>query len=131
MNAIGLVPAAEISGVAYRKTTHRNRLSQQLIGRSEGSIEFKHQNISAVLIELGFPYISGYKPRSNYQELLFEVVSDRLSANRHLIEVAEADVDLPIVVPEVDDILSALTSAPSIVINFECARLIKCGRISQ
>lgn len=41
-----------------------------LKNRTEGSIEFKHQNISAVLIELGYPYIIGYKPAYNYQGLL-------------------------------------------------------------
>lgn len=41
-----------------------------LNGRSPGAIEFKHANISAILIEIGFPYLDGYKPRGNYQELL-------------------------------------------------------------
>jgi len=34
----------------------------------------KHQNISAVLDQLNLPYIRGYKPRSNLQELLRETV---------------------------------------------------------
>jgi hypothetical protein len=38
--------------------------------RSDGSVEFKHQNISAVLVEMGLPYVEGYKPRGNYQGLL-------------------------------------------------------------
>ena len=33
-----------------------------LDGRSKGSIEFKHQNVSAVLVDMGLPYIDGYKP---------------------------------------------------------------------
>lgn len=157
---------AEISGVQYSKTAHRQRLLSRLNDRSDGSVEFKHANISAVLIELGFPYIAGYKPRSNYQELLFNVVSERLSESTKLLEVARADVELPIVVPEVDDILAVLTVPPKIarreravhdpgarrpafrvnylereahnrslgeageefVLNFERARLIKCGQ---
>ncbi|MBK9014392.1 MAG: hypothetical protein IPM82_10040 [Saprospiraceae bacterium] len=44
-------------------------------------MEFKHQNISAILIELGQPYLKGYAPRYNYQTLLKEVVIDWLYHN--------------------------------------------------
>ncbi len=64
----------EIRGLAYSKTAHRNKLLNFLQNRNEGSIEFKHQNISAVLVNNGLPYISGYKPRGNYQKLLEEKV---------------------------------------------------------
>jgi len=106
--------AAELSGVPYSKARHRRRLVDRLNGRSEASIEFKHSNISAVLIDLGFPYISGYKPRANYQALLFDVASERLGESRQLLDVAEADADQPIVVPEVEDILSVLTGPPAV-----------------
>lgn len=106
--------AAELSGVPYSKANHRRRLVERLEDRSEASIEFKHANISAVLIDLGFPYIAGYKPRSNYQALLFDIVAERLGESRQLLEVAEADVDQLIVMPEVDDILSVLTPPPVI-----------------
>jgi hypothetical protein len=105
--------SAELAGVPYNKTAHRRKLVKLLDNRSEQAIEFKHANISAVLIDLGFPYIAGYKPRLNYQQLLYDVVSDRLAANPQLLNVAAADADLPIVVPEVDDILSVLTSPPT------------------
>ena len=105
--------AADLSGVPYNKAAHRRTLVQSLSRRSEQSIEFKHANISAVLIELGFPYISGYKPRSNYQGLLYEIVTDRLASDAELQRVAAADADRPIVVPEVDDILGVLTTPPS------------------
>lgn len=104
---------AELAGVPYSKAAHRRDLIKILDGRSEPSIEFKHANISAVLLDLGFPYISGYKPRSNYQQLLYDVVADRLVANPELLNVAAADADLPIVVPEVDDILAVLTTPPT------------------
>jgi hypothetical protein len=35
------------------------------IGRTHRSVEFKHQNISAVLDELGMPWIPGYIPKRN------------------------------------------------------------------
>jgi len=61
---------AELLEKPYKKSEHRKALTPQLSGRSEGSIEFKHQNVSGVLVELGLPYIEGYKPRSNYQAIL-------------------------------------------------------------
>lgn len=103
---------AELAGTPYDKTEHRRQLMPMLNARSKGSIEFKHQNISAVLIELGFPYISGYKPRSNYQRLLYEVISDRLTSNRGLVALVEADADRAVSVPTAEDILKALTDPP-------------------
>ena len=64
----------ELSGQTYSKTDHRRQLQTKLNSRSDGSIEFKHGNISAAMIDLGFPYIRGYKPRSNYQHQLTAVV---------------------------------------------------------
>jgi hypothetical protein len=49
--------------------------------RSRGSIERKHQNISAVMLQLGLPYIKGYKPLPNIQEALRTEVRRRLEAN--------------------------------------------------
>src|SRR6266436_9556181 len=70
----------------YNKTAHRNALSRVLDHRSDGAIERKHQNISAILIELGFVYISGYKPLGNYQQLLYDVVADRLAKSDTLVD---------------------------------------------
>ena len=61
----------EISGASYVKA-QRDAELQELTGRSKGSIEFKHQNISAILLELGLPWIRGYKPMTNYQNKLVE-----------------------------------------------------------
>jgi hypothetical protein len=67
----------QLRGQAYNKSEHRRRLGRLLKNRSAAAIERKHQNISTVLIKLGFVYIEGYKPLPNYQRLLFEVVSER------------------------------------------------------
>jgi hypothetical protein len=61
---------AELNRENYKKSDHRNALIPLLDGRSKGSVAFKHQNVSSVLVELGLPYIDGYKPRGNYQSLL-------------------------------------------------------------
>jgi hypothetical protein len=104
--------ASELAGTPYNKAAHRRALRPLLANRSEQSIEFKHANISAVLLDAGFPYINGYKPRANYQTLLAEVVAERMQRATGLIEIATADVDRPIAVPEVDDILAVLTERP-------------------
>ena len=62
----------ELTGGSVVKA-QRNRALQALIGRSKGSIEYKHQNISAVLEKLGLPFIKGYKPARHYQRALFEI----------------------------------------------------------
>ena len=64
----------ELTGRGVNKAEHNRNLLQLLNNRSRGAIEFKHQNISAALIDLGHPYIDGYKPRHNYQDLLVEIL---------------------------------------------------------
>jgi hypothetical protein len=68
------MPHSELLDQPYSKRDHRRALSPLLNERSKGSIEFKHQNISAVMVELGLPYIEGYKPRGNFQALLADGV---------------------------------------------------------
>ncbi|MFO7606878.1 MAG: DUF3883 domain-containing protein [Desulfurivibrionaceae bacterium] len=76
----------DLRGERYNKSQNRRELQTKLNNRSDGSIEFKHQNISAIMIELGYPYISGYKPAFNYQQQLKDVILMRLTENRHLLE---------------------------------------------
>ena len=70
----------ELSGRSYVKARHSAALMQQ-IGRTHRSVEFKHQNISAVLDELGMPWIPGYKPKRNYQAAIFEAIGRFLIAH--------------------------------------------------
>jgi Protein NO VEIN, C-terminal len=67
----------ELVGVRYNKAAH-NRSLQEMISRSKGSIEFKHQNISAVLKGLGETWINGYKPAFNFQMSLVDAVARHL-----------------------------------------------------
>ncbi|MFI5029186.1 MAG: DUF3883 domain-containing protein [Reyranellales bacterium] len=64
---------AEQAGQAYNKTAHRKALMAD-VHRSDGSIEFKHQNISAVLTQLGLPWINGYKPAWNFQGAIADAI---------------------------------------------------------
>jgi hypothetical protein len=74
--------ALECAGKSYSKTEHRNALIEVMGGtRSRGSIERKHQNISAVMLQLGLPYVKGYKPLPNIQEALRTEVKHRLEVD--------------------------------------------------
>ncbi len=72
--------AEDLAGFRYNKAAH-NRALQKRVGRSSGSIEYKHQNISAVLQWLGQPWIHGYKPALNFQGALVEAVVRWLDRN--------------------------------------------------
>jgi hypothetical protein len=74
----------EISGKAYSKAEFRRKLQPLLDQRSKGAIEFKHQNISAVLQKHGMPYIIGYKPMSNFQALLEKLVLEYVQKKSEL-----------------------------------------------
>ena len=70
----------EQTGQQYNKTAHR-RLLMESIHRSRGSIEFKHQNISAVLSQLGLPRIAGYLPAWNFQGAIADAIGRFLGPN--------------------------------------------------
>ncbi len=89
--------AQELRNEPFSKTEHRRILSPLLNGRSDGSIEFKHQNISAVLVRMGLPYINGYKPRMNSQALLIDGVREYLEAHAGLLD---AFAKSPLLAPE-------------------------------
>jgi hypothetical protein len=72
----------EATGKSYSKSEHNEQLRAKLPTRSKSSIELKHQNISAVLDQLGLPYIRGYKPRSNLQDLLRRSVQKFVEQNQ-------------------------------------------------
>ena len=104
----------ELTGRKYNKTEHRRALMEQLNDRSDGSVELKHQNISAVLIEMGIPYIDGYKPRFNYQRSrLPATVADYLKGNRKIQQLFAADSEATPAVPSVQDFLSAWEEPPA------------------
>ena len=81
---------AHLSGEPYVKARHRATLMSH-IGRSEKSIEFKHQNISAVLDELGAPWITGYKPARNYQNAIFDAIDRYLADHPNVLDAPSAE----------------------------------------
>ena len=75
----------DLSGRPYVKARHSQALMER-IGRTHRSVEFKHQNISAVLDELGMPWIPGYIPKRNYQNAIFDAIDRYLSCQPAILE---------------------------------------------
>jgi hypothetical protein len=98
----------ELLGQDYSKAEYRRSLLPGLDRRTEGSVEFKHQNISGVLVEMGLPYVEGYKPLGNYQLLLARHVETFLDARPGLLDqMRQAPVVCPTALPD----LALLTPA--------------------
>lgn len=103
----------ELAGQLYNKTAHRRALQRKLEDRPDGAIERKHQNISAILLELGCPWISGYKPLSNYQLLLLEVVEQQVVTNPLFDQTALSAADQPATPPLLLDFRTLLVTTPA------------------
>ncbi len=94
---------AELLGQKYSKAEHNQKLRSR-VPRTAGSIEFKHQNISAVLINFRQPFIPGYLPRQNYQQLLERVVLEWLSGHPDFFRpLADGPVLAPAFRPAIGD----------------------------
>jgi hypothetical protein len=79
--------SADLSGRPYTKSRHSSALMAR-IGRTHRSVEFKHQNISAVLEELGMPWIPGYKPKRNYQNAIFDAIDRYLTSHPDALTIS-------------------------------------------
>jgi hypothetical protein len=102
----------ELRGQNYIKAEHNRLLREQLDARSKGSVEFKHQNVSAVMLKLGLPYIDGYKPAKNYQRSLVESVQDYLKSNQPILDaISQASDETPEKLPALGS-LDRLFEAP-------------------
>ncbi|MBK8087729.1 MAG: hypothetical protein IPK31_07185 [Chitinophagaceae bacterium] len=89
----------ELNGIPYSKAEHRRKLTPLLNNRAK-AVEYKHMNISYVLAEMGLPYIKGYKPYSQRQQLLADEVVLFLEKNKRFFEkgfqqFAEGKIELP------------------------------------
>jgi hypothetical protein len=69
----------QLMGQTPNKAEHNRQLQTMLPARSKASIEYKHCNISAVLVESDVPPLAGCRPSFNYQQqLLVPVVSQAI-----------------------------------------------------
>lgn len=74
----------ELAGAPYVKAHEIERLRESGLDRTPGAIEYKYQNISAVLAQNGWIYIDGYRPAHNFQKSLRDEVFRQLIENPDL-----------------------------------------------
>ncbi|RZS53370.1 DUF3883 domain-containing protein [Sphaerotilus mobilis] len=104
----------ELAGQTYNKAARRRALLPLLEGRSEASIEFKRRNVSAVMGQLGLPYVRGYLPAENTQaEMLISVVSQQMDLMPQLAAAADEAVERLAVEVEAVDHAHAKAAAPA------------------
>ena len=104
----------EIRRKPYKKSEHRRALKKKLNGRSDSAIEYKHQNISAVLKNAGMPYVSGYKPMSNFQKMLVLAVDEYLRGTEYWKEEFEYFTIAPVEQPGQVDFTKWLEPSPQL-----------------
>lgn len=102
----------------FNKSAMNKELAGKLDGRSHKSVEFKHQNISWVLNEAGWPYVRGYKPASHIQKSLIPAVVEYLLARPDLEALARAATSIEakadLFIPDQLDLIDAPSvTAPS------------------
>ncbi len=102
--------AADISGQPYVKSRYSAALMAR-IGRTHRSVEFKLENISAVLDELGMPWIPGYKPKRNYQNAIFDAIDRYLTSHPAALEAAPSVPPRPPLSREIFVALPSRTAA--------------------
>ena len=103
--------AANLSGERYVKSSHSKGLMAR-IGRTHHSIEFKYQNISAVLDELGLPWIPGYRPKRNYQSAIFDAIDRYLTKHSDVLESVPISPTPPALPTEIFVASPPLVSVP-------------------
>src|ERR1035441_4628710 len=99
---------ADIAGRPYVKAEHRRALMAH-IRRTKGSVESKHQNISAALDAIGLSWIPGYKPAVNYQGAIFDSIDRYLTQHPAILEA------VPVGPPAAMPASTVFVDAPSLV----------------
>jgi hypothetical protein len=107
---------SDLLGQEYNKAAHNRLLRERLPGRSRSSVEFKHQNVSAVLLKLGIPCIDGYKPAKHYQNSLVDAVNLYLESNPSLfMALTQATEMFPAQLPNLGDWKKAFAAPPEAI----------------
>lgn len=120
----------EASQLAYNKSERNALLRHKLNGRSKGSVEMKHQNVSAVLNTLGLPFIAGYKPRGNTQLLLRQEVQKFVLAHSDLVHrIVDAMEEVKAPAEKVFE--AVLVNAPAIELVAKPAAAVSRARLPR
>lgn len=103
----------EMSGQSFNKSEFRRNLVKRLDGRTEGSVEKKNQNISAILHENNCFWISGYKPQFNVQGILRDEVSTWIETHPEFERIAMQAAESSVVVAASTDFEKFEVEMPS------------------
>ncbi|KQX90563.1 DUF3883 domain-containing protein [Variovorax sp. Root473] len=114
----------------YNKSQRNALLRETLKDRSKGSVEMKHQNVSAALSVLGLPFISGYKPRGNTQLLLRQEVQKFVLAHSELVHRI-VDAMEEVKTPAQKTFKAVLVEAPALELVAKPALAVKRTRLPR
>ena len=117
-----LMLANEQAGRPYIKAEHRRQVMEET-GRTKGSVEFKFENVSAVLDELGIPWIWDYKPARNFQNALVEAVDRHLVLHPEFVAPHFAESQVPFLGPDL------LVSPPKLIVKNPADRVPALRRL--
>jgi len=92
----------QVSNQSFVKKQLYSDLMPSLNNRNIKSVESKCQNVSAIMVQYGYPYVTGLKPRWNYQKQLERVVLTRLAGQINKIEDV---IQQNMLVPESSDVV--------------------------
>ena len=86
----------QVSNQPFVKRQLYSNLIPSLNNRNIKSVESKCQNVSAIMVQYGYPYVTGLKPRWKYQKQLEKVVLTRLAGQMNKIEdVIQKTIQVP------------------------------------
>lgn len=102
----------QLLGQKPNKAQHNRRLAEMLPSRGLKSIDYKHCNISAVLLDAGYPTLVGYKPLRNVQSILYQAVADAVKDDAVLDDAALRQVETPAEAPPLANLDALLVPPP-------------------
>jgi hypothetical protein len=117
----------EVEHVHYVKSHANSQLIPLLNNRSKAAVEKKHQNISAILTELNLPYIDGYKPLRNVQNMLREKVIETLDRHLELHDSLKKVAINEVQPPISQNILNSMVPAPEFEARKEYGKVRDSG----
>lgn len=103
----------ELASQRFNKAERARGLMPLLRGRTKASIEFKRRNISAGLLELGYPTLRGYLPAANRQHLLVDVIERQLAERPGIEALTRSFIYTPAVSAESTSFDVAKVEAPA------------------
>jgi hypothetical protein len=103
----------ELRGEPFVKAHHVQALATKLNGRTRQSIEMRHQNISAALRRIGWPWIDGYKPLDHSAMLVLPYVERCLAAEHEMEALVSASIEGPNAGQAVEDRVLEVVEPPA------------------